>query len=314
MAEKKGAIEQPEKKGNNKGLLIAFIIILFLINCVQFFLYYKGEKKIAEQSVTIDSNKKRIDSLNVELEKVITDLKAKQDEIAQLGGDTTRLGEQIRSLIAEKKALQNAAYSWQNKYNGIKDKIDAANRLKDDADEEVERLKLMLAKQDTIITNQKQTIVMREDSIIRLNSEKKVLFEKVAIASELKAEAFKVEALNAKGKVDDDGEFKAKRVDKIRVTFTLAENKVADKGGRDVYLRVLEPGGGALFDLANGGGSFQADGKEIFYTMKQNILFENKGQKVSYEYKKGSAYKAGKHTIEIYCEGRMIGSSTFTVK
>jgi hypothetical protein len=314
MAEKKTQAEEPKKSGSNKGLLIAFIIILAAINGVQLFFNLTKSKTIKEQTATIADNKSTIDSLNVQLETAIKELNAKKDEIAQLGGDTTRLGEQIRQLILEKKQLQASSYNFQKKYNDIKDKIDAANRIREDADKEVDRLKELLAQQDTIITNQKVTIVQREDSIIKITSEKNKLAEKVAIASVLKADLFLTEALNTKGKADADGQFKAKKIDKIRVTFVLGENKVAEKGGRDIYFRLLEPDGGALFDLANGGGSFQADGKEVFYTMKQTILFENKGQKVSFEYKKGSPYKPGSHKIEIYCEGAKIGESTFVVK
>jgi hypothetical protein len=48
--------------------------------------------------------------------------------------------------------------------------------------------------------------------------------------------------------------------------------------------------------------------------MKQTVLFENKGQKVAFEYRKGSAYKPGNYKVEIYCEGFKIGESTFLVK
>ena len=314
MAETKTQTAEPKKSGSNKGLLIAFIIILAVINGIQLFLNLTKTTTIKQQTTTIADNKLKIDSLDRELASAIKELEAKKQEIAQLGGDTTQMGEQIRQLILDKKQLQASSYSFQKKYNDIKDRIDAANRIREDASKEVERLKVMLAQQDTIITNQKVTIVQREDSIIKITSEKNQLAEKVAIASVLRAESFKIESLNPKGKVDSDGEFKAKKIDKIRTTFTLAENKVADKGGRDLYFRLIEPAGGALFDLANGGGSFQFEGKEVFYTMKQNILFENKGQKITYEYRKGSAYKPGTYKVEIYCEGFKIGESSFLVK
>lgn len=316
MAEIKPKGQEPKKSGSNKGLLIAFILILAAINLVQLFLNITKSTTITTQTATISDNKVRIDSLNVQLSFLIKDLEAKKAEIASLGGDTTRLGDQIRQLIQDKKQLQNTAYNFQKKYNDIKDRIDAANRLRDDASKEVERLKLMLAQQDTIITNQKVTIVQREDTILKITNEKNKLAVKVALASVMKAENIKVEGLNTKGKADVDGEFKAKRVDKLRITFNMAENVVAEKGGRDVYLCLKEPDGSTLFDLANGGGSFKAfqTEKEIFYTMKQNILFENKGQKVTFEYKKGSAHKPGKQIIEIHCEGLKIGEGYFMVK
>ncbi len=316
MAEIKSQAQEPKKSGSNKGLLIAFILILAAINLVQLFLNITKSTTITTQTTTITNNKVKIDSLNIQLDFLIKDLESKKAEIASLGGDTARLGEQIRQLILDKKQLQSTAYNFQKKYNDIKDRIDAANRIREDASKEVDRLKIMLAQQDTIITNQKVTIVQREDTILKITQEKNNLAYKVAIASVLRAENFKVEALNAKGKADTDGEFKAKRIDKLRVSFTLAENLVAEKGGRDVYLRLVEPDGAALFDLANGGGSFKAfnSEKEIFYTMKQTILFENKGQKVTYEYKKGSVHKPGKQVIQIYCEGVQIGEGSFLVK
>ena len=316
MAEVKKTVqeEEPKKSGSNKGLLIAFIIILLAINGIQLFFNLKQNSEIKQKTATIDTNTKRIDSLNIQLDSAIKDLEAKKAEIAQLGGDTARLGEQIRSLEQERNSLKRQNATNYERYMAIKSQIDSAKRIADNADKEVDKLKALLAQQDTIITTQKNTIVQREDSITKIVVERNKLAEKVAIASVLRAEGFKIDAINAKGKVSEGGEYKAKKIDKIKVTFTLAENKVAEKGGRDVYLRLVEPDGAALFDLANGGGSFQLDGKEVFYTMKQTILFENKGQKVSFEYKKGSPYKPGKNKVEVYSEGFQIGEGTFLVK
>ena len=315
MAETKAKAEEPKKSGSNKGLLIAFIIILALINAVQLFLYRTNTNTIKEQSATISSNKTKIDSMTVQLDNLKKDLESKLQEIAALQGDTTSLHNQIQELERVKRSLQFTNSNWQKKYDEAIAIRDASVRVRDDASREVDRLKSLLAKADTIITNQKFIIVEREDTIMKITREKQKLASKVAIASVLRAENFAVEALNAKGKADTDGQFKAKKIDKIKVTFTLAENMVAEKGGRDVYLRLVEPDGAALFDLANGGGSFQStEGKETFYTMKQTILFENKGQKVSYEYKKGSNYKPGNNKVEIWCEGVKIGESKFTVK
>jgi hypothetical protein len=315
MAETKIQAEEPKKSGSNKGLLIAFIIILALINGVQLFLYRSNTNTIKDQSTTISNNKSKIDSMNVQLDNLKKDLEARLQEIASLQGDTTLLHNQILALDKAKRSLQYTNSNWQKKYDEAIAIRDASVRVRDDASKEVDRLKDLLAKQDTIITNQKFLIVEREDTIMKITKEKQKLATKVAIASVLRAENFSVEALTAKGKADTDGTFKAKKIDKIRVTFTLAENMVAEKGGRDVYFRLLEPDGAALFDLANGGGSFQSlEGKEVFYTMKQTILFENKGQKVTYEYKKGSPYKPGNNKVEIYCEGVKIGESKFIVK
>jgi hypothetical protein len=316
MAENNSQVKDPQKNGNNRGflgLLIAFIIILLAINIVQLFFNLKQNRQIETHTETIDKTNYKLDSLSRNLDIAIGDLERSKKELAALGGDTARLGVEIRQLIEDKKRLASSNYDWQKKYNDISDRIDAANRIREDATREVVRLKVLLAKQDTIIMTHKTTIVEREDSILKITSEKNQLAEKIALASILKAESFKIEALNAKGKADDDGEFKGKKIERIKVTFSLSENKIAEKGGREIIFRLIEPDGSALFDLGNGGGSFLFNGKELFYTMKQTILFENKGQRVSFEYRKGTPYKLGTNKVEIYCEGAKIGESTFVV-
>ncbi len=314
MAETNTQAQEPKKSGSNKGLLIAFIIILALINGVQLFLYRSNTNTIKEQTATISTKQSKIDSMTVQLDKIQKELEAKLQEIAALQGDTTALHKQIKELEKAKRSLQYANSNWQQKYDNAVAIRDAAVKVREDSDKEIERLKILLAQQDTIITKQKFTIVEREDTIAKITKENKKLEHKVALASVLRAENFKVEVLNAKGKADGEGPFKVKRIDKIRVDFWIGENQVAEKGGRDIFFRLIEPDGSALFDLANGGGSFQADGKEVFYTMKQTILFENKGQNIKFEYKKGTPYKPGVNKVEIYCEGYRIGGTSFTVK
>ena len=108
--------------------------------------------------------------------------------------------------------------------------------------------------------------------------------------------------------------FKAKKVDKLKVVFNLADNKVAKKDSKQVMLRVIDPSGAVLFDNTTGGGTFTAVGKEIPYTAMQEISFSNTKQKLTYNYVKGSAYVPGKYKIELYCESHMIGEGQFLVK
>jgi cell division protein ZapB len=133
-------------------------------------------------------------------------------------------------------------------------------------------------------------------------------------ASALKAENIETYTLSAKGKQKEGGEYKAKDIDLLRVQFYLPENKLAKTEGKEMILRVIEPDGGALFDLASGGGSFMFDGKELFYTQKQDILYDTKSQTVTFDYRKGNPYKVGNYVIEIYADGSKIGDHTFNVQ
>jgi len=68
-----------------------------------------------------------------------------------------------------------------------------------------------------------------------------------------------------------------------------------------------------LYDLAQGGGSISIDGKDIYFTAKQEILYDQMAKTLTFIYNKGSEYKQGKHLIEVYCENAIIGRGTFTL-
>ena len=139
------------------------------------------------------------------------------------------------------------------------------------------------------------------------------LSEKVQIASRLEIENIKVAALNQKGKAKED-EFRARQIDKLKVDFNIVKNDVAPVSGKEILMRVIDDNDNVLFDVARGSGTFVLDGKETFYTAKQEILFDNTQQPVSFLYDKGSEYLPGRYVMEVYTDGYLMGSKSFRVK
>ena len=306
--------EQPtEKKGGGKKvLLIIFIVLLAGINAFQIWMSMEEKKK---HETEITEKNTQIDSLRTEAAQLLADLEAAKAEAAQLGLDTAQLGAQIRelqTLNAELKRTKNIGWS---KYNAIKGQIAGFKELLLKKDQEI-------AMKDSTINIQKANIdslnveknALKAD-ITNLTDERDNLQSKVDIASVLKAENIKITMVNEKGKEYEKEPFKAKKIDKLKITFNLAKNPVAETGTKPIAIRIVEPGGAALYDLATGGGSFTSkDGKEIFYSAKQEIMFANKSEKLNFMYSKGSLFKAGSHEVEVYEGENLIGKGIFNVK
>jgi cell division protein ZapB len=142
---------------------------------------------------------------------------------------------------------------------------------------------------------------------------KEQLTEKVQIASRLEAENISVAALNDNGKARED-EFRARQISKLQVKFNIAKNDVAPVSGKEILMRIIDDNGNVLFDVARGSGTFELDGKETFYTEKQEILFDNTQQQVNFLYEKGSEYLPGRYVMELYTDGYLMGSKSFRVK
>jgi len=306
--------QENKKGGNKRGLIIAFIIILLAINGVQLWLNLSKTEEIEKKEMTITEQKTEISSKTLELDKVIKELEQKKIELAKLGADTASLASEIIKLKGERDQFKKEARLNKERYEEMMVRIDEANRIKDRAEADVSYWKQIATRLDS--TNRELKLIQEHfiDSLKKLNLTKEQLAEKVAIASLLKAENIRFEGINNKGKAKQDVEFKVKSLEKLRVIFNLGENRIAQLENKVIYMQVIEPDGSVLFDESMGGGMFEADQKQVPYTLKTDVLFDNKKPEVRFIYLKGNPYKLGKYTVELFSDGYSIGSGSFLVK
>jgi len=304
-----GSTEEPNKSGSRKGLIIAFIIFMLAVNGVLIFLNFNKSAQLEEKDIAIVDQKKEIDTKNTELKAAIQELEEKKMELAQYGADTTRLHNELESVKERMSTMQN----YEGAYFRVKKELEKLKYLASETEAELNRYKAQVDTLQRSNIELKSQLSQNEQSLTELKTTKEELSKKVELAASLKAENVQTFTLSPKGKEKTGDTYKVKDIDVLRVSFILAENHVAKAEGKSIVLRVTEPDGGALFDLGTGGGSFMQNGKEVFYTQKQDILYDNKSQQVTFDYKKGTPFKVGKHKIEIYSDGLKIGESSFTV-
>lgn len=308
-----------EQKQDRKTLLWAALAVLLLLNLVLvYFIYHEKQENLAKDEI-ITAKTEEVLSIKTKLDSISTELDIKIAEIQKLGGSVDSLVALKAQLEKDKKELKNAnTYSAAN-YN---QKIKNYEAVLSEKDGEIARLKqeLGIATSKNEELNQKVTGLESEkqllaDSVTTYSAQNKELAEKVTLASALHAENVSVNAVSSKGKEREGGKYKAKRIDKLRVNFKLSENAVAKQNEKDIYLRVLDPDGAVLSDMATGSGSFMFNGKELIYSSKQTVSFTNTGQSVDIFYGRGGIpMKDGKYVIELYSEGFKIGQGDFTVK
>jgi myosin heavy subunit len=308
-----------EQKQDRKTLLWAALAVLLLLNLVLvYFIYHEKQENLAKDEI-ITAKTEEVLSIKTKLDSISEELDVKIAEIQKLGGSVDSLIALKAELEKDKKELKNAnTYSAAN-YNK---KIKNYESVLSEKDGEIAKLKqeLGIAASKNEELNQKVTGLESEkqqlaDSVVNYSVQNKELSEKVNIASALRAESLTVNAVSAKGKEREGGKYKAKRIDKLRVNFKLGENAVAKQNEKEIFLRILDPDGAVLSDMATGSGSFMVNGKELIYSSKQSVTFNNTGQSVDIFYGRGGIpLKDGKYAIEVYSEGFKIGQGDFTVK
>ncbi len=300
--------QSPEpKKSNKTGIIIALLSIVIIIQSVKIYLDYNDKAEITEQKANVEED---LATTLQRLKEIQTELDQKITEIQKLGGDVKDLQKAKAEIAAQ---LKRNVVKSSKAIKELKDRVEGYEELLKIKDDEIEKLKSTnkeLYSENRQLKTQKNVL---NDSINRLSTTKDALASKVAIASQLKAENISVMAVNGKGK-ERESPFKNKQLEKLKVEFNLAENKVAPIEGKKIMIRVMDENGQVIFDMARGSGTFMLNNKEEFYSASQEILFDNTRQKLIFLYEKGSEYASGNYSVEIYTDGYMMGTVQFAVK
>lgn len=309
-------------QGNSNTKLKAALVVMGLLLAVLGYLYFQEKQKNEQKDQTISLKTRELVTTTTKLDSISTQLDAKIAEIKMLGGNVEELMQAKADLEADKRALQNQSNFSAKNYE---QKIRSYEQLLTQKEAEIKKLKEeneVLATQNqslnqentSLKTDLQSTKKAFDDSVANYSAKNRELSEKVTIGAAMKAEAIVITALSAKGKEFDGGEYKSKRIDRIKVAFKLANNPLTKKENKDIYLRLLGPDGAVISDMATGSGAFVFNGRETIYTAKQKVFFSNTNQTVEFIYSRGTPYVKGRHTVQLYSENFLIGESTFDIK
>ncbi|WP_027303080.1 hypothetical protein [Rudanella lutea] len=312
----------PQQKSRTNGALLAALILMTGLAGVSSYLYFNTKEKSDNQEVTIAERVEELSNTRVKLDSISTALDAKIAEVQKLGGNVEELLKVKADLERDKEALRRgyaaSSRSLIAKYDVKIKEYEAYLVEKDTLIANLQRENgILVTSNQTLATENTQVKTERQlarDSVVAFAAQNQELSTKVTRAAALKAQNVKVYAVSSKGKVRDDDAYKAKRLDKIKLVYTLLDNPLTREEPKDVYVRVLDPDGAIVSDMANGSGTFTVDGNETVYTTKQTVNYDSKGQTVELLYTRGTAYKPGKYTVELYSEGFKIGAGEFAVR
>ncbi len=298
--------EQPVSKSRS-SLIITILSIIVVLQAVKIFMDYREKNavrtELEETTGDLSEARKRMEEIKLELDKKIA-------EISELGGNIEELTKAKAEVEATLK--KNKAWSAKN-IRELKDKVQGYEKLLKLKDEELEELREL---NDALYTENNDLKVKQNklnDSINRISRRRDELAGKVAIASQLRAENIRVFSVSGAGR-ERESPFRGRQIEKIKVTFSLAENKVAPIEGKKIFVRLLDENGQVIFDVARGSGTFKVDGREEWYTAIQEILFDNTRQTLTFFYEKGTEYASGNYTVEAWADNYRIGTAAFIVK
>lgn len=299
--------QQPPKRRDAMiyGVIIAILIVIIIYLMISRHNVSQQYQQTNSQLVVADSSRSAIENdYNAALARLdqLTSKNAQMDSmITDKNGEVAKLKSQIQSILSDSRA--SAA-----QLRKAKELIDQLNGKTKSYEERIAQLE----GENNQLNNQNQSLTKERDSTATKNAELKQL------GSVLHASNIRLEPIHLKkgGKKETETS-KARKVDVFRIMFDIDENRIAESGTKELYVRILDPNGNLLSNAAYGSGTTPAsDGSTMNYTiMKQVPLQTNQSVKdVTVDWHQDSDYKKGQYQIEIYNGGYKIGSGNVTLR
>ncbi|MCE3228815.1 MAG: hypothetical protein K0S32_3366 [Bacteroidetes bacterium] len=299
--------EQQEKKKRRGVILWVLIALLVGTNGFTCWLLFKEKNKVIEQKIVTET-------IIVERDNVKSDLLALQKDFANLEASDALM----QKDIDEKKARIEELIKQAEKHKGDAYIIAQLRKETETLREIMKHYVVTIDSLNTLNQNliaEKKTVLKqldqekeKQDVLVKEKEELKTTIAKGSILTCFNVSAKAVFFKRGGKKVVETS--KAKKMEKIKVTFSLGENKIAKPGEKTVFIRVMTPDGKEMAKSYDDSYKFTFNKSNGYYAGKETLNYAN-AEITGQTYCEGQGeYVPGNYQIEITCDGVVIGSST----
>ena len=291
-------MEQQRSNSSLKAIIIILSILLIGSLVVMYSMSTKNEK--AEKELVSEK-----ETLLTELKKAKADYDAAIAEKTGLSDELIAARANIEKLIAEVEKSKGDVASLTRYKTDYR-------RLKGDYDR--------LMAENTRLKEENGTLTVQRDSTATALGESKKYIDTLASkndnlsktiekAQKLTITNVKTESYKEKSSGKLVSTDKARRVDKIKITFTVAGNEVAMAGEKTYYVQVIDPKNNVIGDKKT----------EVFgdYTLTYSFIttatYQNKTMDIS-QMIPGKDFEKGLYHVNVFDKGVVVGNATFTLR
>ena len=308
----------PQPKKSDWRTFLSICLVIALLGTWAYIIWDKSK------------NKETLQIKDTQYATVITE----KDTLQSLLDEATMRYDLLKTTNAKKDStITTKDRDIAEKRSRIQTLLSKANATK----AELAEAKQLIASLNTDITDYKQQIDVLKSQNVQLAVEKetvtkeKIVVEKnldsaktvikqkedmIDLGSTLHASNFNITGVSEKKSGKEKITTTAKKVDKLRITFDLDENRIATSGNKDLYISITAPDGTPIAVEALGSGKFTTrDGQEKLFTHKIEINYtQGQRQTVSFDWKQNTGYAIGDYKIEVFHNGFKIGEGVRAFK
>jgi len=290
-----------ENKNTGLKIILGILAVMLIGASVLFFL---KNNELNETKMALEADRV---TLEKELIAVRDDLNLRINDNNDLDLKLIQKRDSLNLTIDELKASQATVAKlsvYKNKFFKLKRDI---KKLYAD----IEILKL----ENIGLSKENDSIVGELDSQLKLSESLNTQVAKaqktISSASELSIAALKGSAIIEKSSGRQILTSRARRADKVKVCFSVAENRIAKKGDKTLFIQVLDAKNNVLGENA----TISFDGKTLNYSFKSEFNYTNKALDIC-EFldapKKG--FDKGNYFVNVFRSNTLISNTSFVLE
>jgi hypothetical protein len=288
-----------QKSSSSLKAIIAVLAVLLVGSLVYIF-------KITSDVTTVQTELKTTmtekESVMMDLENLKTTYDAAIAENTSMSDELIQERDKVVNLIADLKQSNGNVAKYRTQFIALQSNMKA------------------LMAENEVLKEKNITLTTQRDSTVVVLGETKKNVETLAGQNEELAKVVKkgskLTVLNTAGtalKVRNSGKEieteKARRADVLRVSFTIAENQIAQSGDKTYQVQVIDGKNNVLGDKKT-----ETFGENtLTYSFATKVAYENKTVNVSQDLK-GDDFAEGTYYINIYNKGELVSKTSFVLR
>ena len=295
--DEEGYYDEPAPRSNAvRGYRIVIALLSVILVAVSL-LYFSIHRQQMRDNRLLSADR---DSLQSDLTELIVEYDGLKERNDSISAGLDRANEMIEKLKRERswnyaklKQYERELGTLRTAMHGYIKQIDSLNTLNK-----------KLITENVSYRKEISSANLRADMAEERTAE---LENKVKVGAVILARDLRMEALNRRGKAVT----RIKNAERLRVDFVLSANQLATPGNKAVYLRITSPDGYVLTTEAMP--TFEFEGELLTYSAMREVDYQNEDLEVGIYYN-SSGFTAGAYRIELYMEGRRIGSTEIAMR
>jgi len=291
-------IKAREKRNN----IIVIALSVVLVSVAVLYFFQNREHKLIVNELNAEK-----DSIQTELSDLVVRYDSLQTENDTINEQLFLAQTKVKDLLIEVEQTKKISIS---KINAYQKELTTLRGIMRDFVVQIDSLNRR--NQELMAENLevKEQYKRVETEKAQLSEEKDRLERNLELASVLQVREFSGVALNSR---DKETKY-ARRAERIRLYFILAENVTAKRGPKNIYARITRPD--QLLMSKSADNLFRFEDLNIQYSAMREVVYEGHDLPVAifWDNTNEPGLMVGEYTVDLFADGRNIGTTKFELR